>query len=256
MMLNVFICENDPSYRKWAEQIINNFIISQDCQIDLVLSSPQPTDVLEHLRAHAVTSGLYLLDVDLGTDINGIELASEIRKRDVSATIVFVTTQSELAHLTFQYKVEAMDYILKSKHSEEVEQSVINCIQIAYERYLRGRAPEGKHFTIKTGDQILNVPLDQIVFLETHPTIRHKVILYKKNGKIEFRGSIQDLENLGTEFYHCHKSYVVNLSKVISFDKRARTAAMQNGAPVPVAVRKVTEFSKLLEANSANNIVS
>lgn len=56
---------------------------------------------------------MLFLDIQLEADINGIKLASEIRKHDPVGNIIFVTSHSELTYLTFVYKVAAMDFILK-----------------------------------------------------------------------------------------------------------------------------------------------
>lgn len=45
--------------------------------------------------------------------MNGFELAQEIRKFDPRGFIIFITTHAELSYMTFTYKVEALDYIIK-----------------------------------------------------------------------------------------------------------------------------------------------
>ena len=57
---------------------------------------------------------------DLGADINGINLGEEIRQLDPTGYIIFITTHAELSHLTFKYKVEALDYIIKDDFSEDL----------------------------------------------------------------------------------------------------------------------------------------
>ncbi|MCL2841841.1 MAG: response regulator, partial [Oscillospiraceae bacterium] len=123
--------------------------------------------LLEYLNKRQVQSGLYFLDVDLQSDLNGIELGAEIREIDVSATIVFITSHANLLPQVFRYKVEAMEYIVKDSPAEEIEKRVIECMQLAYQRYLGGKHTQVKYFTAKIGDQMLNIPFDDILFFES-----------------------------------------------------------------------------------------
>ena len=52
-------------------------------------------------------TGIYFLDVDLKSDINGIKLGSKIREKDTRGFIIFTTTHLEMSYFAFKYKVEA-----------------------------------------------------------------------------------------------------------------------------------------------------
>ncbi|MCP6559764.1 response regulator, partial [Klebsiella pneumoniae] len=54
-----------------------------------------------------------MLDIALNSDINGIQLASQIRDMGRRSKIIFITTHTELSLMVFQYQVEALDFILK-----------------------------------------------------------------------------------------------------------------------------------------------
>ena len=45
-------------------------------------------------------------------------MAEKIRDIDSLGYIIFITTHSELTYLTFKYRVEAMDFILKDNVNE------------------------------------------------------------------------------------------------------------------------------------------
>jgi len=211
------------------------------------LSKGKTGCVLDYLRTHRIQSGLYFLDVDLQSDLHGFELASEIRKLDISATIVFITAFAKRAHEVFQYKVEAMDYIIKTDAAEEVARRIVECIQLAYSRYLKGKHSGRKFYPVKTGEHVFNIPYEDILFFETSTELRNKVLLHRKNGSTEFYGTISDIEKLGPPFFRCHHFFVVNVKNVKHVDKAKREAEMIDGETVPVAVRKVTEFLKCIE---------
>jgi len=207
-----------------------------------VLSAENPAALLQHIQTHGGQSGLYFLDIDLHSDINGIELAAKIKKLDISATIVFITTHSEMMHYVFRLKIEAMEYILKDSPPQEVEQRVVDCMQMAYQRFLGGKHSSGKYFTAKIGGRQRNIPYDDIMFFESSTERRNKIILHKANSIIDFYGTIADVSGLGPPFYECHQSFVVNINYVKQVDTRTREIEMTDGTIVPVARRKMTEF--------------
>lgn len=113
-MLSVFVCEDDKIQREKLEKIIRNVIMIEELEMEFTLSTGDIKELLELVKK-LEPIGLYFLDVDLQQELNGIELASEIRKYDTFGKIVFLTSHTELMPLAFQYRVEALDYIIKSE---------------------------------------------------------------------------------------------------------------------------------------------
>jgi len=245
-MMKIFICEDDLVQRKKVEILVNKYIIEEALDMKLTLSADNPTAVLEHLKNSPVVSGLYFLDVDLKNEINGIELAAQIRDIDVSATIVFITTHAEMTPVVFRLKVEAMDYVVKDSPAEEIERRIKECMNLSYERYLNGKYTGEKLFQIKTKDNIVNIPFDDILFFEVEPdrSIDHQIILYTATKKIKFRSSIRRLAKEHGEFFVCHQSIAVNLNKIKEVDRKKLEVTMVNGDIIPVSHRKVAGLLK------------
>ena len=246
-MLYAFICEDDPRQRQRVEKILNQQIVTQDFEIELALSTDNPATLLKFLKDNPEKRGLYFLDVDLGHALNGIELAIEIKEFDVNAFIVFVSTHGEMIPLTFRHKIEAMDFIVKEDQTQEIEARVAACIQVAYKRYLIGGSSDSKRFTVETADQRVNVPYEDILYFETHPTVRHKVILYMQGDRIEFRSSINDIAKIDPMFQFCHQSYLVNVKKIKQINKTGKEIELINGETLPVARRRIVELLKAIE---------
>jgi len=237
-MLNVLICEDNPGHRWHLEAIIRNYILNENSDVKIVLSTDNPTDVINFLSEYPHESALYFLDIDLQHSINGIELATKVRENDSYAKIVFITSYRDQAHLALSSKVEAMDFIVKDMHCG-LEEKIVDCIQFAYKRYGDDKPSKNGCFNVKSGGEIWNIPFSDIFFFRTHPKVRHKVMLHMKNHQIEFRSLINEVENIGNDFHRCHQSCVVNIKNILRVDKVNRTVEMINGEVIPVSVRKV-----------------
>ena len=246
MILSIYICEDDDRQRQYMEKIITRHADLRKYDIKLVLSTGSPAVLLSHLAAQTVPNTLYFLDIDLQHEMNGIALAKEIREHDLHGKIVFVTTHAELSHVTFRYRIEAMDYIIKDP-PEDMEKGVCECVDLAYSRY-REAVSEKEYFQVKSTVGIQHIPLDEIMYFEANHAVSHKLILHTYNGRVEFRGTLKDVETISPDFFRCNKSYVVN-TKNIKRVKRVQKigeAEMKNGKIVPVGEPKIAALIRII----------
>lgn len=228
-MLSIIICEDDWRQRQTIETYVKNYIMMESLDMELAFSTGNPLEVLEFVKSNPKMTGLYFFDVDLQHEMSGLTLAAEIRKYDDLGKIVFVTTHGELSYLTFTYKIEAMDYIIKD-NKDDLQQRICESIQLAHERVTNDR---GK---LKDGDTVRSIDIADIIFFESSAT-SHKIILHLENGEIEFYGALKEIEEQCDSFYRCHKSYLINRNHISKIIKSERIVEMSNGETCFVSVR-------------------
>lgn len=234
-MLSILICEDNKEQRTRITKHIENSIMIENLDMEIALSTESPEETIEYLKKNEI-SGLYFLDVDLNSKINGIKLAEMIREYDPRGFIVFVTTHAEMSYLTFMYKVEAMDYIIKDNH-ETVKERIHQCILNAHKKYSSKATEMQKNFTLKAEDKVINIEYNKILFFETSNII-HKVLLHGVDRQIEFYAKMKDIEaKLDDRFYRCHRSFLVNKDNIKEIDINNRVVNMINGQQCFVATR-------------------
>ena len=236
MILSILICEDDHAQRRCIENVVCDYIALKDYDAKLCLSTDNPIAILEYVEANPKQNNIYILDVDLQHKLNGIALAQKIREQDPFGWIIFVTSHAEMSILTFRYRVEAMDYIVKES-IENVADKVCECIDIAY----RLCTTTTQYFQIKSNDGIQNVPYDTIMFFESS-LVPHKLILHTRNERIEFRGKMKNIKELSPDFFQCHKGYIVNIKNVKRIDKAEKIVVMTNGETAMVTPRKLSSL--------------
>ena len=235
-MLKVYICEDSKDQRTRFESDLTDILKEEfSDMISLGLSSGNPDDILDAIRADN-TLGIFFLDIDLSARINGIQLASEIRKIQPRCYIIFVTTHSEMSYMTFSYKVEAMDFIIKD-NAADVKHRVRQCLLNCYHLSNHFVESVNKNYMVKIGSCVKAVPYDDILFFEASENAR-KVILKAKNSQFEFTGKLKDIESeLGDKLYRCHRSFLVNRENVINVDKENSEVVLDGGIVCPMSVR-------------------
>lgn len=80
-MLDIFVCEDNEVQRRTIVQIIQNTVLIEELDMQLVLDAGDPYILLERVKTSQNT-GIYFLDIDLGSNMNGLKLAQQIRLYD------------------------------------------------------------------------------------------------------------------------------------------------------------------------------
>lgn len=234
-MLKIYICEDIEVQRDKIQHVVENIVLMEDLDMELSCVSDDPHRILEEVKA-SEEAGIYFLDIELGTDMTGLTLAQEIRKYDPRGFIVFITTHSEMSYMTFIYKLEALDFILKDV-PEELGKRVYECIMKANQRFASAKNRVQANFSVKVNEKVFTVDYDEILFFETSPNV-HKIILHCKNRQMEFLGKIKEIEKeVDERFYRCHRSFLVNKDNIREIDFQKRVIYMVNGDECLISVR-------------------
>ena len=226
-MLNVYLCEDNEDQRGFYKKIIHNIILMQDIDLKFVLATDDPYELISKIDSHE--PAIYFLDIDLGKDINGLVLAQKIRQVDARGFIVFITSHSEMSYMTFSYKVEAMDFIIKDDR-DEIKNRIYQCIMDAYSRYSSPNNINNKVFKYSVGEREYCVPIEDIMYFETSDS-PHKIILHGECCEVEFVGTMRELEtNLGDRFCKIHRSFLINKDKISEIDVKEKYVVLQDGS--------------------------
>ncbi|MEK5183773.1 LytTR family DNA-binding domain-containing protein [Solibacillus sp. FSL R5-0691] len=224
--MDIVICEDDRFQMERTKEIIENYAMIENNGMKVVLATTNPHDVVSFLQTEK--ADCYFLDIDLKDEITGITLGSKIREDDPIASLVYITTHAEMSFLTFIYKLAALDFIIKD-NPEVLKEKLLSTLKEAYRRYLKlGEQDNIQKLQIKTAGRTYNIDFQNIYFFEASPD-SHKVILHLENEHIEFYGRLKNYEGLHPDLYRCHKSFIVNKSKITNINLKERSIMLDNG---------------------------
>lgn len=243
-MIPIFICDACDTQRKKYKRIVENYLFIEDKEMSIIETN-EPEEIISYLKSNPETSGVYFLDMNFDNDLNGIQLASKIREFDPYGAISFVTDRLEMMYLTFTYKLEVMDFILKEESDATVAQRICDVLALVYSRYLTRQATHQKMWQVKIDGKIKMIPYKEVMFIETTVT-PHMLLLHLENESFEFRGAIRELA-LDDMFFRCHKSAVVNLNNIKSVNLGMRKIEMINGQICDISAKALRELRILEE---------
>lgn len=226
-MIPVYICDDELPIRKNLEQIVSNQILILDSDMGPVQTMDDPEKLLEMQKQDSVPA-IYFLDIDFPGKMSGLELAQKLRQYDPRGFIVFITAHNDLAFETFRLRLEALDYIVKGDRTAMTGR-VQKCLESIRERMEAQRPGQGSYCTVKILDTVRHIPTDSILYLEA-VGIRHILQMHLDDELLEFNSSLEHFtQQLGNGFWRCHRSFLVNRSRIRVVNLKEQTVEMDNG---------------------------
>ncbi|MHC9537341.1 LytR/AlgR family response regulator transcription factor [Dellaglioa sp. BT-FLS60] len=224
--MNIFILEDDIIQQQHLDFIIKNMMKEKINQKYTIFASGRPTDILDHVSN--AENNLYFLDIEIKNNPqSGLDLAKKIRLIDSYGLIIFVTTHSNFLPLTFEYKLMALDFIEKGQDESSFTLRIKDCLSTAIDRF--NSTTPIDIFSFNNQKSNFKIPLSDILFFET-TDIPHKIRLVTLNKHSEFNATLKEIENKNSNFFMCHKSYIVNLSNIYQIDKKSRIITFKDSS--------------------------
>ena len=214
-MIGIYLCDDEDAVRHQIQTALEWKIFVENYDMKVVCSAAGARELLDAVEDEK--RGIYFLDVELKDgEWDGFRLGQELRRRDPHGTLVYITSYGDLAWRTFQYHLEAFDYIVKEP--ERIGSSVSQCLGEIHTRLLEERRDPAEMFTMRSGETVHHIPLRDILFFET-AAIPHHVLLHTSNSRMDFLGSLNELElKLGDRFIRTHRAYLVAADKIEAVD--------------------------------------
>ncbi|NLI53812.1 MAG: response regulator transcription factor [Clostridiales bacterium] len=214
----IYVIEDDIQISRQIRQCIGEYLSAHKLNWDVQAVTENYESVLDRIDIASGVFNIFFLDIILGDSSNGLQLAQKIRRKDTFGYIIFITSHMEFAFPAIQYKIRALDYILKG--DEEIKQKIFQCMN-TIQREISGQdtRQEERALLVRTSGTDFIIPVKDIIYFETN-TAKRSIILHTQDKSIEFRDTLDELQNhLDSFFYRCHRSFLINLQHVQSISK-------------------------------------
>lgn len=226
-MLTIAICEDETFFAAELNKLVNAYAGSRGMDI----SVPMFFDG-EQLAASRQMPHVILMDVRLpGPD--GMETVRRLRKLGCTSQVIFITACPQYVFQAFD--LDAIHYILKPVAAEKL----FPVLDKAVKRAVSHRE-KTVLFTNSTGS--VRIPMGDILYLEA---LDHQVTVHTMTDCFQFFGTLDAVqEALDARFFRCHRSYLVNMTRVTARQPGAATVA--SGDEILISRRRQQEFARRL----------
>lgn len=245
MATTVLICEDDLYQLQQIDNIVRNYIIFHGEQFELGISTQDPFDILNFVKHFSTNGGIYFLDIDLKSSINGIELAKKIKKLDIDARFIFITTHDEMAVSVIQFEIRAFDFILKDQKPDKFMDQVRNSLVRARKDIETTKNNHKQLFSFSVGSITNNINMDDVIYIVTSD-IPHQVDLYTNDSKFSFYSNLNDIGNKYPNFFRARRSCLVNPKNIRSINYSKHILQLINNLTIKFSIRKSKELRNKL----------
>ncbi|MCF6169400.1 MAG: LytTR family DNA-binding domain-containing protein [Bacteroidales bacterium] len=242
-MITTLIIDDERNARK----IIRGIVESVASEFEIVGEAHDVKSGLEQIRK--LRPELVLLDIDM-PDGNAFNLLQQIGKIDFR--IIFITAHSDYAIQAFRFS--AVDYILKPIISTELFRALDKAkktfemeeVNVKLDALLSNLKPSEtkKKVVLKTTGSILCVDIDDIYFCESDGG-SYTRFHFQDKSKFLVSKPLKEYDEMlsGSNFFRIHKSYLVNLDKIVSYEKQAGgSVILDNQIELTVSHRRREQF--------------
>ncbi|RZS93377.1 LytR/AlgR family response regulator transcription factor [Aquimarina brevivitae] len=202
-MIRAIIIEDEPN----AIELLQRYIAKIPF-IECIQSFRNPVEALAFLQTKSVD--LIFLDINM-PQLSGISFLQTLKN---PPHIILTTAYAEYAVQSYEYQVT--DYLLKPIAFERFLKAVVQLNENIPSATVIKENQSSKELFIKSGAKQVKLNKDAIVYLAKDGNY---ITYYTEEKKVLARESIQEaLEHLGSDFIQIHKSTIVNLNRIESYE--------------------------------------
>lgn len=218
MKLKIAVCDDDELQREYLSEVVSAWT-KRNRHLAEIRQYAEPKSFLFDYSEEK-DFDILLLDIEM-PEMNGIELAKQIRNESTTVQIIFITGYYE--YFSDGFDVSALHYLLKPVDEGKLCPVLDRAAGNLASRQ-RGVLIDGPEFSVK-------VALADILYVESENV---HIIVHTVSGNYRTRMALSSFsKQLDETFFKVHRSYVVNL-KYIKKITRA-DIAMANGDLVPIS---------------------
>lgn len=193
---------------------------------------------LEYIQKNTVD--IIFLDINM-PKLDGLTLSRVINTLNPAPILVFISAYKEYALDAFQ--VAAFDYILKP-YSQERIVSTLNRLEVC-----KSIKCLNQKISLWKNDKLHVINIEDIYYCQSE---EHEVIIYTAEEEYRITSTISGFyEKLPQEsFFRSHRSYIVNLNKIIEiipwFNSTYMVKLQGSESEIPVSRQNIAQFKQLM----------
>lgn len=211
-MINLIICDDNERDRSNIVSIVEKYMNRNKQKYNLHLYNDYNSDFSTIIDLK-IPSKIYLLDIETPSR-SGIDVARDIRKKDIDSIIIFLTAHEELGNIVLKNDLLFLSFINKF---DDCENRLKNCLDKAM-RLLNKK----QILRFNDGNTIYTIKLDDILYI-TKESFERKTVIKTDYTEFKVNVSLADIKQLlDDRFAQTHRSCIINKNRTSKIDKQNR----------------------------------
>ena len=218
-MINVIICDDNEKDRNNIKKMVKNFMDKNKKECT-VYAYPDYNKAFYEKADSKLPFKIYLLDIETPTR-SGIDVARDIRRKDIDSVIIFLTAHEELGNVVLKNDLMFLSFINKFDDCE-------NRLNISLEKALDLLNTKN---TIRFTDRNISytINIKDILYI-TKDSFERKTIIKTDYAEFKVNLSLASIvKMLDDRFVQTHRACYINSDRKVKIDRGSRTITFDNG---------------------------
>ena len=221
-MLNVIICDDNKRDLDKISKFVNNYMKRNKFEYKSYIYRDYNDEFMKIVKSK-MPFKIYILDIETPSRY-GIDVAREIRKKDLESVIIFLTGHDELGRIILQNDLMFLAFVNKfdnfDKRLNEVLYKAIDLVKLR------------RIIKIEDGTDIYLFDMNDILYLSTESFPR-RTIIKTDYMECKVKKPLKNIvENLDDRFVKTHKSCIINKNRVTRIDKVKKIIYFDNNEKI------------------------
>lgn len=230
-MLNFVLCDDNPKVLNKLSHMFESIFMKNDLKAKIAFKTTKESDLLNYLKENPID--VLVLDINLHSNLTGIEIANKVRNQNKDCYIIFTTGHSEYVFLAYQCKT--FDYLCKPITEERLKDTVLRL----FDDLNKGTTSK-KYIRLNNKNTIIDE--NEVQYIKREGM---KVIFHTATRDYEIYSSFAKLqEQLPENFVRCHKSFIANVHNIKKLEPTANIIYFSKGNQCEIGPKYKDEFMK------------
>ena len=229
--MKIAVCDDDPFFLKLVSEELEQYYKSLDMCIEAFSSG---TELIRAVEAQPFAYLCIFLDIEM-PQISGFQTALQIHKVNPQIPVLLLTSHTECAMQG--YEVQAFRFLGKPLERETLHRALkaVECRHVRRQRIAIWQ--DGREIYLPAAE-ILYIKSENVYLSIWVRGESHRYYLVRK----KLREQAEELPE--GVFFQVHRSYLVNLRQVRSYD--GRQVWLTDGTKIPVSRKKKESFQEAM----------
>ena len=233
-MLNFVVCDDIANILDKFSKMLESIFIKHNFDAQVAFESTDANAILDFVNSNK--TDVLILDINLKSNITGLQLAEKVRQYNKNCYIIFTTGHLEYAIVA--YKLKTFDYLPKPITYERLEDTVVRLFEDVNglpKRY------------IKIDNKNTMIDENEISYIRRDGM---KLVFHTDTKDYEAYTSFNKImDTLPSNFVRCHKSYVANINKIVNVEPVSNRIFFENNSFCDIGPKYKNNLMEVMKNN-------
>lgn len=221
-MFNVIICDDNEKDLENIVKATKKFMNENEYEYSIHKYTDY-NNSFEKIIESKIPFKIYLLDIETPSR-SGVDVARQIRKKDVDSIIMFLTAHEELGSVVLKNDLMFLSFINKFDNmNDRLNKSLKKAIQMLHHKNIIKIIDKNISYTINLND----------ILYVTKDSFERKTIIKTDYSEIKVSKSMNDvIQMLDKRFIQTHRACYINEDRRIAIDRTNKIIIFDNGEKI------------------------